>query len=53
LLRQSKVLLSKPEMVIAIALRGEADSGTDRKARPRRPARQRTPRKQTMVCADT
>jgi len=49
----SKLLLSKPEMVIAIALRGETDTGADRKARPRRPARQRTPRKQAMVRADT
>jgi hypothetical protein len=37
----SKLLLTKPEMVIAIALRGETEPGTERKARPRRPAQSR------------
>jgi hypothetical protein len=41
----SKLLLTKPEMVIAIALRGETEPGADRKTRARRPAQPRAPRK--------
>jgi hypothetical protein len=36
---QSKLLLTKPEAVIAIALRGETELDTDRKPRSRRPSR--------------
>ena len=43
----SKLLLTKPETVIAIALRGETEPGDERKARPRGPAHPRTPRKRT------
>src|SRR5260370_37997929 len=39
-----KLLLTKAEMVIAIALRGETEPGNERKARPRRPAQSRAPR---------
>jgi hypothetical protein len=42
---RSKLLLTKPEMVIAIVLRGETEPGASRKARPRRPAQSRAPRK--------
>jgi len=41
----SKLLLTKPELVIAIALRGETEPGNERKARPRRPAQPRTRRR--------
>jgi hypothetical protein len=41
----SKLLLTKPEMVIAIVMRGETEPGSERKAQPRRPAQPRTPRK--------
>jgi hypothetical protein len=44
----SKLLLTKPEMVVEIALRGQTNPGSERKARPRRPtrrvSRQATPR---------
>jgi hypothetical protein len=40
---RSKLLLTNPETVIAVALRGESEPGSDRK-RPRRPARRRTSR---------
>src|SRR5258708_7798822 len=44
-----KLLLTKPETVIAITLRGETEPGVERKARPRRPAQPRVPRKRTSV----
>jgi hypothetical protein len=44
----SKLLLTKPEMVIAIALRGETEPGDERKVRARRPAQRRTTRKPAM-----
>jgi hypothetical protein len=34
---QSKLLLTKPETVIAVALRGGSEAGADRKEPPRRP----------------
>jgi hypothetical protein len=37
----SKLLLTKPEMVVAIALRGNTEADSERKARPRRPAQSR------------
>jgi hypothetical protein len=43
----SKLLLTGPETVIAVALRGETEPGDERKARPRRPAQRRTSRKRT------
>jgi hypothetical protein len=43
---QSKLLVSKPETVIAVALRGEAEPGSDRRVPPRRPARSRVPGRQ-------
>jgi hypothetical protein len=46
---QSKLLLTKPETVIAVALRGEAEAGPDRRERPRRPARSRTARRQVAT----
>jgi hypothetical protein len=46
---QSKLLLTKPETVIAIALRGETEAGPDRRERPRRPARSRTARRQVAT----
>ena len=47
-----KLLLTKPETVIAVALRGESEFGSDRK-RPRRPAQRRTPRQRATPRADT
>jgi hypothetical protein len=47
-----KLLLTKPEMVIAIALRGETEPGVERKARPRRPAQPRAPRKRAAPRAE-
>ncbi len=44
-----KLLLTKPEMVIAIVLRGETEPGVERKARPRRPAQPRAPRKRAAA----
>jgi hypothetical protein len=46
---QSKLLLTKPEAVIAIALRGAPESGSNRKEPPRRPARSRPRRGQTAA----
>jgi len=44
-----KLLLTKPEMVIAIVLRGETEPGAERKARrPRRP-QSRAPRKRAAA----
>ena len=37
----SKLLLTKPEMVLAIVLRGNTEADSERKARPRRPAQSR------------
>jgi hypothetical protein len=50
---QSKLLLTKPETVIAIALRGEAEAGPDRKTIPRRPTRPRTQRRRRAPGAET
>src|SRR5258706_12139052 len=47
-----KLLLTKPEMVIAIALRGETEPGGERKARPPRPAQPRAPRKRPIPRAE-
>ena len=47
-----KLLLTKPETVIAVALRGESEPGTDRK-RPGQPAQRRTSRQRTNLRADT
>jgi hypothetical protein len=49
---QSKLLLAKPETVIAVALRGVAEPGADQKARPRRPSRSRAPRRRPAPQAD-
>jgi hypothetical protein len=46
---QSKLLLTKPNAVLAIALRGESDSSPDRKESPRRPARTRAPRRRAAA----
>jgi hypothetical protein len=46
---QSKLLLTKPETVIAIALRGDTSAGADRKDSPRRPARARPTRRQAVT----
>jgi hypothetical protein len=43
----SKLLLTKPEIVISIAVRGATEPGSEHKARPRRPAQPRTPRRRT------
>jgi hypothetical protein len=48
---RTKLLLTKPEMVIAIVLRGETEPGVERKARPRRPA-QRASRKRAAPRAE-
>jgi hypothetical protein len=45
---RSKLLLTKPETVIAVALRGETESSSDRK-RPRRPTQRRTPRQRAAA----
>jgi hypothetical protein len=47
-----KLLLTNPEMVIAIALRGETDPGAEPKARPRRPAQPRASRKRPTPRAE-
>jgi hypothetical protein len=49
---RTKLLLTKPEMVIGIVLRGETEPGTERKARPRRPAPPRAPRKRAAPRAE-
>jgi hypothetical protein len=49
----SKLLLTKPETVIAIALRGDTDPGAERKTRARRPAQPRTPRKRPAPRAES
>ncbi len=46
---QSKLLLTKPDSVIAVALRGQSESGADRKPPPRRPARSRASRRQAAA----
>src|SRR3984957_19220947 len=49
---QSKLLLTRPEAVIAVALRGESsDTGGERK-RPRRPAPRRTARPRAAARAE-
>jgi hypothetical protein len=47
-----KLLLTKPEIVIAIALRGGTEPGVEGKARPRRPAQPREPRKRAAPRAE-
>jgi hypothetical protein len=42
---QSKLLLTKPETVIAVVLRGTAEAASDRSEPTRRPSRARTPRR--------
>jgi hypothetical protein len=49
---QSKLLITKPEIVIAVALRGETESRADRKLSSRRPNRPRTSRQRTTPRAD-
>jgi hypothetical protein len=49
---RSKLLLTKPEMVIAIVLRGETEPGAQRKTQPRRPAQLRAPRKRATPRAE-
>jgi hypothetical protein len=49
---RSKLLLTKPEMVIAIVLRGETGPNGERKTRPGRPAQQRAPRKRAAPRAE-
>jgi hypothetical protein len=44
-----KLLLTQPEMVIAIVSRGETEPGAERKARPRRPAQPRAPRRRAAA----
>ena len=44
---QSKLLLSKPETVIAVVLRGGAESAPKRGERGDRPARARAPRRRS------
>lgn len=46
---QSKLLVTRPETVIAVALRGEAEPGPDRKEPPRRPSRARAPRRRAVT----
>jgi hypothetical protein len=46
---RSKLLLTKPETVVAIALRGEPKSGSDRKEPAQRPARSRPSRRQAAL----
>jgi hypothetical protein len=50
---QSKLLLTKPEAVIAIALRGETESGPDRQEKPRRPARSRATRRRAAATPES
>lgn len=49
---RQKLLLTKAEMVIAVALRGETEPSNERKARPRRPGQPRTARKRTAPRAE-
>jgi hypothetical protein len=49
---RSKLLLTKPEMVIAIVLRGDTEPNGERKARPRRPAQARSSRKRATPRAE-
>ena len=46
---QSKLLLAKPETVIAIALRGETEPDSARKISPHRPPRPRTARRRVAA----
>jgi hypothetical protein len=48
---RSKPLLTKPELVIAIVLRGDTEPNGERKARPRRPAQARSSRKRATAAA--
>jgi len=49
---RSKLLLTKPEMVIAIVLRGETEANGERKTKPRRPGQPRTSRKRPTPRAE-
>jgi len=49
---KSRLLLAKPETVIAVARRSQSEPATDRKP-SRRPAQRRTPRQRATPCADT
>ena len=49
---KSRLLLTKPEVVVAVALRGESEPGSDRKP-PRHPAQRRTPRQRATPRAHT
>ena len=49
---KSRLLLTKPETVIAVALRGDSEPGTARKS-PRRTSPRRTPRHRAAARADT
>ncbi len=46
---QSKLLLTKPDTVIAVALRGQPETGPERKTSPRRPPRSRGSRRQAAA----
>ena len=46
---QSKLLLAKPETVIAVALRGEPEPDSARRTSPPRPARPRTARRRAAA----
>ena len=48
---RSKLLLTKPEVVVAVALRGDSEPGSDRKP-PRRPSTRR-PRQRAAARAET
>jgi hypothetical protein len=49
----SKLLLTAPDAVIALAVRGEMEASPDRKPLPRRPARSRTQRRRSPPTAET
>jgi len=44
---RNKLLITHPETVIAIVIRGETEPGAEHKARPRRPAQARASRKRS------
>jgi hypothetical protein len=49
---QSKLLLTRPETVIAVALRGESSDASTERKQPRRPAQRRTARTRAAVRAE-
>jgi hypothetical protein len=49
---QSKLLLTKPEAVIALALRGQTEPAPAETETPRRPSQPRTPRRRAAARAD-